>query len=201
MLASRGVTVSYEAIRLWCGKFGPEYARTLRRHKSKIGRYWHVDEVFIRIGGTIHYLWRAVDQNGQVVDILVQKRRDRAAAERFFRHLIKATNTVPHTVVTDRLRSYSAALPRVLPKPGTNAGTGLIIGLKTPINPHGNASGACRFKSFRQAQRFLSVHATVHSHFWPRRHRLTAARYRAVRRQRFRMWNIAVRANALELAF
>ena len=89
MLASRGVTVSYEAIRLWCGKFGAEYARTLRRHKPRVGRRWHVDEVFLRINGIIHYLWRAIDQNGQVVDILVQKRRDRAAAERFFRHLIK----------------------------------------------------------------------------------------------------------------
>jgi putative transposase len=87
MLASRGVTVSYEAVRLWCGKFGAEYARTLRRHRTRVGRRWHVDEVFLRIGGTIQYLWRAVDQNGQVVDILVQKRRDRAAAERFFRHL------------------------------------------------------------------------------------------------------------------
>ena len=91
MLASRGVTVSYEAIRLWCGKFGAEYARRLRRHRPRIGRRWHVDEVFIRIGGAIHYLWRAVDQNGQVVDILVQKRRDRVAAERFFRHSMKAT--------------------------------------------------------------------------------------------------------------
>jgi putative transposase len=74
MLASRGVTVSYEAVRLWCGKFGAEYARRLRRYRSRVGRRWHVDEVSIRISGTIHYLWRAVDQNGQVVDILVQKR-------------------------------------------------------------------------------------------------------------------------------
>jgi putative transposase len=99
MLASRGVTVSYEAIRLWCGKFGPGYARKLRQHKGRVGRRWHVDEVFIRINGTIHYLWRAVDHTGQIVDILVQTRRDRAAAERFFRHLLKGTDTVPHTVI------------------------------------------------------------------------------------------------------
>jgi transposase-like protein len=80
MLASRGVTVSYEAIRLWCGKFGPDYARRLRQNRRRVGRRWHVDEVFIRIRGTLHYLWRAVDQNGQVVDILVQARRDRTAA-------------------------------------------------------------------------------------------------------------------------
>ena len=115
LLASRGVLVSYEAIRLWCGKFGSEYARRLRHRRRRVGRRWHLDEVFIRMNGTTHYLWRAVDQNGQIVDILVQARRDRAAAERFFQHLLKGTDTVPHTVVTDRLRSYSAALPRVLP--------------------------------------------------------------------------------------
>jgi len=82
----------------------------------RLGRRWHVDEVFIRLNGTVQYLWRAVDQNGIVVDILGQARRDRAAAERFFRHLLRSTDTLPHTVVTDRLRSYSAALPRVLPK-------------------------------------------------------------------------------------
>jgi len=117
MLAARGVTVSYEAIRLWCGKFGPEYARNLRLHKRRVGRRWHVDEVFIRIKGTIHYLRRAVDHTGRIVDILVQTRRDRAAVERFFRHLLKGTDTVPHTVVTDRLRSYSAALPGVVLHP------------------------------------------------------------------------------------
>ena len=116
LLASKGVIVSYEAVRLWCGKFGPEFVRKLQSHRRMLGRCWHVDEVFIRLNGTIHYLWRAVDQNGVVIDILVQARRDRAAAERFFRHLLRSSKTVPHTVVTDRLRSYSAALPRVLPK-------------------------------------------------------------------------------------
>lgn len=114
MLASRGVTVSFEAIRLWCAKFGAEYARRLWQYRPRVGHGWHVDEVFLRIGGVIHYQWPAVDQNGQLVNILVQKRRDRAVAGRFFRHSIRATDTVPHSVVTDRLRSYSAALPQVL---------------------------------------------------------------------------------------
>jgi len=202
MLASRGVTVSYEAIRLWCGKFGAEYARTLRRHRPRIGGRWHVDEVFIRIGGAIHYLWRAVDQNGQVVDILVQKRRDRAAAERFFRHLMKATDTVPHTVVTDRLRSYSAALPHVLPGVRHKRGHWLNNRAENSHQPTRERERRMRgFKSFQQAQRFLAVHATVHSHFRPRRHRLTAVQYRAVRRRRFVMWNAAAQANALEVAF
>ena len=143
MLASRGVMVSYEAIRLWCGKFGAEYARRLRRHRPKIGRRWHVDEVFIRICGTIHYLWSAVDQNGQVVDILVQKRRDRTAAERFFRHSMKATDTVPHTVVTDRLRSYSAALPHVLPRARHQRGHWLNNRAENSHQPTRDASGAC----------------------------------------------------------
>src|SRR5262245_31258710 len=86
LLASRGVVVSYEAVRLWCSKFGPEFAKKLRHHRPRPGRRWHLDEVFVRINGTIHYLWRAVDQNGVVVDILVQPRRDRHAAERFFHH-------------------------------------------------------------------------------------------------------------------
>ena len=143
MLASRGVTVSYEAVRLWCGKFGADYARRLRRDRSRVGRRWHVDEVFLRIGGVIHYLWRAVDQNGQVVDILVQKRRDRAAAERFFRHSIRTTETVPHTVVTDRLRSYSAALRHVLPRAGHRRGHWLNNRAENSHQPTANASGAC----------------------------------------------------------
>jgi putative transposase len=200
MLASRGVKVSYEAIRLWCGKFGPEYARRLRQHRRRVGGRWHVDEVFIRINGTIHYLWRAVDQNGQVVDILVQARRNRAAAERFFRHLLRRTDTAPHTVVTDRLRSYAAALPRVLPRARHRRGHWLNNRAENSHQPTRERERRMRrFKSSRQGQRFLSVHAAVHSHFRPRRHRLTAARYRAVRNQRFRLWNSVVRATALEL--
>ena len=201
MLASRGVTVSYEAIRLWCGKFGPEYARKLRQHKGRVGRRWHVDEVFIRINGIIHYLWRAVDHSGQIVDILVQTRRDRAAAERFFRHLLKGTDTIPYTVITDRLRSYSAALPRVLPRVRHKRGQWLNNRAENSHQPtRERERRMSRFKSFQQAQRFLSVHATISCHFRPRRHRLTAARYRAVRRHRFEIWNSVARATALKLA-
>jgi putative transposase len=201
LLAARGVTVSYEAIRLWCGKFGPEYARRLRHCRRRLGRRWHVDEVFIRMNGTTHYLWRAVDQNGQIVDILVQARRDRAAAERFFQHLLKGTDTVPHTVVTDRLRSYSAALPRVLPRTKHKRGHWLNNRAENSHQPTRERERRMRrFKSPQQAQRFLSIHAAVSSHFRPRRHRLTADRYRAIRRLRFRIWNRAVRAAALELA-
>jgi putative transposase len=200
LLASRGVTVSYEAVRLWCGKFGPEFAHKLRCRRRRLGRHWFVDEVFIRLNGVIHYLWRAVDQNGVVVDILVQARRDRAAAERFFRRLLRSSNTVPHTVVTDRLRSYSAALPRVLSKVKHQRGHWLNNRAENSHQPSRERERRMRrFKSPEQAQQFLSIYSTVSSHFRPRRHRLTAARYRSIRRQRFQQWNTAVQACALQM--
>ena len=109
LLAQRGITVSYEAIRLWCIKFGPEYARGLKRRQGRLGDTWHLDEVFVTIQGQRQYLWRAVDQDGDVIDILVQPRRDRRAAKRFFCKLLKGQGRPPWRLVTDKLRSYSAA--------------------------------------------------------------------------------------------
>jgi putative transposase len=131
----------------------------------------------------------------------VQTRRDRAAAERFFRHLVKRTGTVPHTVITDRLRSYSAALPHVLPRARHRRGHWLNNRAENSHQPTRERERRMRrFKSCQQAQRFLSIHGTVSSHFRPRRHRLNATRYRTLRRQRFRRWNAAVQARALEIA-
>ncbi len=101
LLAERGILVSYEAIRYWCQKFGPSYSRTLRRKQGRLGDIWHVDELFINIQGQRLYLWRAVDQDGDVIDILVTKRRDRRAAKRFFRRALKHQGTPPWQVVTD----------------------------------------------------------------------------------------------------
>ena len=115
LLAQRGITVSYEAIRLWCFKFGPEYARTLKRRQGRLGDTWYLDEVFVTIRGERQYLWRAVDQDGDVIDILVQSRRDRKAAKRFFRKLLKGQGSVPRRLVTDKLRSYGAAKRTVMP--------------------------------------------------------------------------------------
>ena len=109
LLALRGVTVSYEAIRLWCRKFGPTSARNLRRRHGRLGDVWHVDEVFVTIRGSRRYLWRAVDQDGDILDILVTRRRDAGAAKRFFRKLMKGQGGSPWQMVTDRLRSYVAA--------------------------------------------------------------------------------------------
>ena len=115
LLAQRSIAVSYEAIRLWCIKFGPEYARRLKRRQGRLGDTWHLDEVFIKIQGKRQYLWRAVDQDGDVLDILVQPRRDRKAAKRFFRKLLKGQARSPWRLVTDKLKSYSAAHREVMP--------------------------------------------------------------------------------------
>ncbi len=115
LLAQRGVVVSYETIRQWCGKFGPGYAAKLKRRQGRLGDIWHLDEVFVAIGGRRQYLWRAVDQDGDLIDILVQLRRDRRAAERFFRKLLKGQGCEPRRLVTDKLRSYAAAHRTVMP--------------------------------------------------------------------------------------
>ena len=106
LLAQRGITVSYETIRHWCQTFGLEYARRLRRQRGRLGDTWYLDEVFVMFHGRRHYLWRAVDQDGDLLDILVQSRRDRRAAVRFFRKVLKGQGGSPHRLITDKLRSY-----------------------------------------------------------------------------------------------
>lgn len=115
LLAERGVEVSYEAIRCWCVKFGPQYARAIRRKRGRLGDIWHVDELFVKIRDQRYYLWRAVDQDGDVIDILVTKKRDRRAAMRFFRRALKRQGRPPWQLVTDKLRSYPAAHREVFP--------------------------------------------------------------------------------------
>ncbi|MFF2517456.1 IS6 family transposase, partial [Streptomyces sp. NPDC058086] len=115
LMLQRGVMVSYETVRRWCAKFGQAYANGLRRRRPRPGDKWHLDEVFVRINGELKYLWRAVGQDGNVLGILVQIRRDKTAARRCFRRLMKKTRSVPRVVVTDRLRSYGAAHREVMP--------------------------------------------------------------------------------------
>ena len=104
-------------MRTWCRKFGQQYAHQLRRHRPRPGDKWHMDEMYLAIKGERHYLWRAVEQEGNVLDILVQRRRDKRAAKRFFRKLLKGLRYVPRVVITDKLLSYRPALRRVLPMP------------------------------------------------------------------------------------
>ena len=115
ILAERGIVVSYETVRRWCMKFGATFADRLRRRRPRPGDKWHIDEVFIRIQGVLHYLWRAVDQDGVVLDILVQPRRDANAAKRCFKRLLKGLQYVPRVIVTDKLRSYGVAQRQLLP--------------------------------------------------------------------------------------
>src|ERR1700753_1910224 len=116
ILAERGVVVSYETVRWWCKKFAASFADRLRRRRPRPGDKWYMDEVFIRIQGVQHYLWRAVDQDGVVLDILVQERRDGKAAKRFFKRCLRGLHYEPRVIVTDKLKSYDVAHRHLLPK-------------------------------------------------------------------------------------
>src|SRR6267142_5057015 len=115
LMSSRGVSVTYVTVREWCLKFGQTYANGLRRKSNRPGDRWHLDEVFLKINGRPHYLWRAVDQDGDILDILVQSRRDKKAAKRFFRKLLTGLRYVPRVIITDKLKSYSAARAELMP--------------------------------------------------------------------------------------
>jgi putative transposase len=199
MMASRGVLVSYETVRCWCDKFGHLYADGLRKRRSRTGDKWHLDEVFLKINGVTHYLWRAVDQNGIVLDILVQPRRDRFAAIRFFRKLLRANGgRHPRVIITDKLRSYGAAKRVVMPGVAHRQHRYLNNRAENSHQPTRERERRMRrFKSGEHAQRFVEVHGIVASHFRPRRHLLSAADYRRVRAKRFRVWNEVTRASAL----
>jgi len=115
LLFARGVTVTYEAMRKWCRTCGQSYAKQLRHRQPRPGDTWHLDEVFLTIQGKRHDLWRAVDQDGHVLDLLVQRRRDKKAAKRFFRKLLKGFTYIPRVIITDKLKSYGAAKRELLP--------------------------------------------------------------------------------------
>jgi putative transposase len=197
ILAARGVTVSYESIRDWGIRFGRQFATTLKRRRPKPGDKWHLDEVFIRIRGKLHYLWRAVDQNGVVLDILVQKRRDTDAAKRFFRRLLSGQAEAPGVIVTDKLKSYAAAKRAILPKVEHRQSRYLNNRAEVWHQPTRRRERQMqRFKSARQEQRFLSAYSRIHSHFQLRRHLTSATEYRALRQAAFRAWCDVTRAAA-----
>ena len=189
ILAERGVIVSYESIRRWCLKFGASFASRLRRRRPRPGDKWHLDEVFIRIQGELHYLWRAVDQHGNVLDILVQSRRDAGAARRFFRRLLKGLQYVPRVLITDKLGSYGVAKRELLPDVEHRKSRYLNNRAENSHRPTRRRERQMqRFKSAPQAQRFLSAHAFIYGHFRPRRRRTTARNYRAARALAFKIW-------------
>ena len=189
LMAERGVTLTYEAVRYWCRKFGQSYANQLRRQQPKPGDKWHLDEVFLTIHGERHYLWRAVDQDGHILDILVQRRRDTAAAKKFFRKLLKGLTYVPRVIVTDKLRSYESAVRAVLPTVEHRRHRYLNNRAENSHQPTRQRERTMRrFKSAGQAQRFLAAYGPIASHFRPRRHLLPAGVYRQQMTQRFQAW-------------
>ncbi|MFD0213464.1 IS6 family transposase [Streptomyces hirsutus] len=190
LMLQRGVLVSYETIRRRCAKFGQAYADGLRRRRPRPGDKWHLDEVFVRINGDQKYLWRAVDQDGTVLDILVQNRRDTAAARRFFRRLLKTTRTVPRVIITDKLRSYGAVHRQVMPSVEHRSHKGLNNRAENSHQP--TRQRECAMKGFRSvgaAQRFLSAFSGISPHFRPRRHLMTAPNYRTEMTIRFATWD------------
>jgi putative transposase len=186
LLAERGITVSYETVRRWCRKFGPEYARKLKRRQDRLGDTWFLDEVFVTINGKRQYLWRAVDQDGDVIDILVQSRRNRLAAERFLRKLLKGQGKTPLRIITDKLKSYGAALRTIMPS--VNHDTDQYANNRAEVSHQPirqRERQMRRFKSPRQAQIFLSVHGVVLNLFRLSRHRLKAVHHRMLRARSF----------------
>ncbi|MFD7608306.1 IS6 family transposase [Streptomyces mirabilis] len=189
LMLERGVIVSYETVRRCCAKFGQAYASALRRRQPRPGDTWHLDEVFLKINGKRKYLWRAVDADGTVLDILVQNRRDTAAARRLFRRLMKKTGTVPRVVVTDKLRSSGAAHREVMPSVEHRSHKGLNNRAENSHQPTRQRERAMKgFRSTGGAQRFLSAFSSISPHFRPRRHLMTAPDHRAETTARFTIW-------------
>ncbi len=193
LLAERGITVSYEAIRLWCNKFGLKYVRRLKKKHQGYGDTFFIDEVFVKIDGKQHYLWRAVDQDGEIVDVFLQLRRDGNAAKRFFKRLLKAHRMEPRKIVTDNLRSYGVAHRDLIPD--TIHDTSQYANNRAELSHQPTRVRERvmrRFKSMRQAQRFLAVHAAVYNLFNLGRHLVSAKNYRFFRLRAFASWKDAV---------
>jgi putative transposase len=189
LMAARGVLLTYEAVRYWCRKFGQAYANQLRRRRPQPGDKWHLDEVFLTIHGERHYLWRAVDQDGHVLDILVQRRRDKHAAKKFFRKLLKGCQYVPRVIITDKLKSDGAAKQEVLPGVEHRQHRYLNNRAENSHQPTRQRERRLQgFKSPGHAQRFLAAYGPITSHFRPRRHRLSAPAYRQEMGHRFQVW-------------
>ena len=193
LLAERRIIVSRESIRLWCNKFGAIYTRRLKRKHRGYGDTFYIDEVFVKINGKQHYLWRAVDQDGEVVDVYLQAKRDGAAAKRFFKRLLRSCRGEPRKIETDKLRSYPVAHGEVIPD-------AVHITDRYENNRAEQSHEATRvrergmrkFKSMKQAQRFATAHAAVANLFNLGRHLIRADHYRNLRAAAFSEWDRAV---------
>ena len=188
LLAERDVIVTREAIRLWINRFGRHFAKCIRRDRPRPNDRWHLDEVVITIRGKKHWLWRAIDANGDVLDIMVQTRRNAKAARRFFQRLTSQFGE-PRVVITDKLRSYIKPIKTLAPDADHRAHKGLNNAIEVSHRPARKREKMFgRFKSHRQAQRFLSAHDQINLIFRPRRYQLTATSYRHTRNDAFSLW-------------
>src|SRR5215208_5606448 len=170
-------------------QFGQEYTNQPRRRRPRPGDKWHMDEVFLTIQGERHYLWRAVDQDGNVLDILVQRRRDKQAAKKFFRKLLQGLTYVPRVIITDKLKNYGAAKREILPGVEHRQHRYLNNRAENSHQPTRQREQRMqRFKSPGQAQRFLAAYVPISQHFRPRRHRFSAPTYRQELANRFQIW-------------
>ena len=189
LLATRDIIVSYETIRKWVGKFGAKYAASIRRDRPAPSDKWHLDEVVIPICGRKLWLWRAIDSNGDVLNILVQSRRNMRAAKRIFRKLFNQYGR-PRVVITDKLGSYNAALESLALSIDHRRHKGLYIISEGSHRPTRRREKImARFKSPGQAQLFLSVHDQLQTVFRPRRHELSAPAYRQSRSDAHSLWD------------
>src|ERR671926_525346 len=189
MLAACGIVVSHETIRQWARKFGQGFANEIRRRLPRPGDEWHLDEVQITIAGEKHWSWRAVDQDGVVLDVLIQSRRDKKAAKRLLRKLLKKQGRAPRVMVTDKLASYPAAKRELMPGVEHRRHKGLNNRAENSHQPTRRRERQMkRFKSAGQAQRFLSAHDQINNVFHLRRDHVTASEYRAVRARAFETW-------------
>jgi len=182
-------------VQLWCNKFGPLFPKRLKRRHPGFGDTFFIDEVFVTIAGRRHYLWRAVDQDGDVVDVYLQARRDADAAKRFFGRLLRSLGTSPRKIVTGKLDSYGVARRALMPETIHSNDRYAKTRAELSHQPtRARERGMRRFSSPEQAQRFLSAHAVVYNLFNLQRHLASAAFYRLHRARAFKRWSDAVSA-------
>ena len=195
LLAERGLDVSYETVRRWVLKFGPMIARNLRRGRLRPSDRWHLDEMVVRIAGKRMYLWRAVDHEGEVLDMLVQRRRDKRAALRLMRKLLRKQGFAPKLLTTDKLGSYGAAFRQLhlaCPHEQGLRKNNRAENSHQPVRRRERKMQ--RFKLAGSAQRFLSIHAAVHNTFNLQRHLISRSTLRTFRAEAAAQWEAAVAA-------
>jgi transposase-like protein len=197
LLAERGLDISYETIRRWVAKFGLRFARELRRRRPRPTGRWHLDEVVVMIGGKRFWLWRAVDSEGEVLDLLVQSRRNTTAAIRLMRKLIRKHGFTPEAIVTDRLRSYGAAIRELGLSARHEQGRRQNNRAENSHQPTRRRECKMqRFKSPGSAQRFLSAHAAVHNSFNVERHLILTKTLKHLRTTALKQWRCATALSA-----